>query len=124
MRVYTVEALRQMRDELISLEGETKGLLYNAVIDIGIASVNKQHILKDEFEEFVKELDLFEHPVFLPKELKASMERYAERMEEEDEYAVLKEMLAETEAEGYTFEYYLDAAPHNLRPIIFYQSNQ
>lgn len=57
--------------------------------------------------------DLFEHYEDLPQEVQAILEKYGEV----ETYQQCEAMLKECEALGYTFDYYLDAVPYNLRKI-------
>lgn len=58
--------------------------------------------------------DLFECPESLPKRVQKILSKY----EESDlTYKKCEKLLAELEYTGYTFEYYLDAQPFNLRRI-------
>lgn len=59
------------------------------------------------------EVDLFETPEDLPAEVLAIMDKYANA----EEYSELEDMQSEIEAIGYTFDFGLDAVPHNLRKI-------
>jgi len=57
--------------------------------------------------------DLFLHKDLLPVEITALLEKYSDA----DCYASLNALLNECEELGYTFDYYLDAEPFNLRKI-------
>ena len=59
-------------------------------------------------------IDLFEQFETLAEELKRVLTKYEEC---ENDYNVIAAMQAECEAIGYTFDYYLDAEPYNLRPL-------
>jgi hypothetical protein len=61
-------------------------------------------------------VDLFEDYNQQPEEVKAVVEEYREQLESED-YAQLEQALKAFNAIGYTFEYYLDATPYDLRKI-------
>jgi len=61
--------------------------------------------------------DLFETPELFPRELEAVFNRYAEDLEHGDPYVVLKEILAEVETLGYTFDYDLSGTAYDLREI-------
>lgn len=58
-------------------------------------------------------LDLFKNHELLPKEIQEIIEKYGEC----DTYKDCEKMLAELKPLGYTFEYYLDAIPYDLRKI-------
>jgi len=60
------------------------------------------------------EIDLFEQWELLPNEAQEILYRYSD---EEQTYENCANMLKEFNAIGYTFEYYLDAEPYNLRKI-------
>ena len=60
------------------------------------------------------DIDLFEQFETLPEELKRVLTKYEEC---DNDYNVMAAMQAECEAIGYTFDYYLDAEPYNLRPL-------
>ena len=59
------------------------------------------------------EIDLFEQVETLPNEVQAVLEKYQDCQS----YDGLNSMLSELEPLGYTFDYYLDAMPYNLRKI-------
>jgi hypothetical protein len=62
------------------------------------------------------ENDLFQNIADLPEDLQAILSKYDERFQaDENGYLLCKELLAEVEALGYTFEYGLDAEPFGLR---------
>lgn len=58
--------------------------------------------------------DLFEYPEEQPEELKAILSKYEDQ---EQDYNTCKALLSEVQAIGYTFEYYLDAVPFDLRKL-------
>lgn len=60
------------------------------------------------------EIDLFEQWELLPTEAQEILNKYSEH---EQTYENCANMLKEFNAIGYTFEYYLDAEPYNLRKI-------
>lgn len=60
-------------------------------------------------------IDLFEHPELIPQEVKDVLESFEQQAIDGFTYEDLAKMLTEVEAVGYTFEYYLDAEPFNLR---------
>lgn len=65
------------------------------------------------------DIDLFEHYNRIPKKIRYIIDSYSHI--ENFTYHNCKTMLKELEANGYTFDYGLDAQPFNLRPqnIIF-----
>src|SRR5690606_24147883 len=65
-------------------------------------------------EELAEFKDLFDHPEKLPVEVMAVLERHIHV----DNYPECEIMLKKLNHLGYTFDYYLDALPHNLRKII------
>ena len=56
--------------------------------------------------------DLFETPELIPENVRAVLDSYLEPT-----YETLGLMLDECEELGYTFDYYLDAVPYDLRKI-------
>jgi hypothetical protein len=70
---------------------------------------------RDEAQE-AQGVDLFEDYDQQPEELRAVIEEYREQLESED-YPQLEQALKALNAIGYTFEYYLDATPYDLRKI-------
>ncbi len=58
------------------------------------------------------EIDLFEDYEKLPIEVKVILESF-----EDETYDECARLLSELELLGYTFDYYLDAVPYNLRKI-------
>jgi len=61
--------------------------------------------------------DLFETPELMPSELKAVFDAWQKRYERGLSYTDLAYMLEQVESIGFTFDYYLDATPYNLRAI-------
>ena len=59
--------------------------------------------------------DLFETPELIPSEVQAILETFDEDCN--NTYNELDRILNEIQPLGYTFDYYLDAAPYGLRPI-------
>lgn len=57
--------------------------------------------------------DLFETPELIPDNVRAILEENPEA----DTYEELEEILNKIQPLGYTFDYYLDATPYNLRKI-------
>ena len=61
-------------------------------------------------------MDLFEHYELLPKEVADIYWKYSEIAASEGlDYDLCAKYLKEMNAVGYTFDYYLDAEPYNLR---------
>jgi hypothetical protein len=67
----------------------------------------------DHYKESELSPDLFEHYDNLPKELKKVLDKYPEV----ETYDDCEKMLKDMNKIGYTFDYYLDAIPYNLRKI-------
>lgn len=59
-------------------------------------------------------IDLFEHYKRMPEKIRNIIDSYSNT--ENFSYQVCDAMLKELEANGYTFDYGLDAEPFNLRP--------
>ncbi|MBK7362999.1 MAG: hypothetical protein IPJ01_11945 [Micavibrio sp.] len=66
-------------------------------------------------EEYNSEEDLFQHTETLPDEVRKVLDKYGEDWEAT--YENCENMLQELEPLGYTFDYYLDAEPINLRKL-------
>ena len=66
--------------------------------------------------------DLFETPELLPANVRAIVNRYAEKLNngDGDGYTVCAELVAELELNGYTCDYYLDAEPYDLKKLNSY----
>jgi len=62
----------------------------------------------------VTNIDLFEHPELIPKEVKDVLESYEQQAIDGFTYEDLANLQKAVEAVGYTFDYYLDAEPFNL----------
>lgn len=60
-------------------------------------------------------VDLFDFPELIPENVKAVFAKYQDDILNGLTYSLLGLLLKEVEAEGYTFDYYLDAEPYNLR---------
>lgn len=60
--------------------------------------------------------DLFESPQQLPSHIKTIIDKY-DNGDNEMDYMDLEDMKEEMELNGYTFDYYLDGVPFNLRKI-------
>lgn len=67
--------------------------------------------------ELGKHVDLFENYEKIPQRVKGILEKYWGEFGDSMDYSDTKNMLDEVEAEGYTFDYYLDNEPYGLRPI-------
>lgn len=63
------------------------------------------------------ELDLFDHHELIPADVRAVMDKYATEYEDGADYQLNERLLADLKPLGYTFDYYLDAEPYNLRKI-------
>lgn len=62
--------------------------------------------------------DLFETPSKLPKKVKAILRQYNDlEMEKGIQYADLIRMGKEMAENGYSFDFYLDCVPYNLKKI-------
>ncbi|MEK6829794.1 MAG: hypothetical protein AABY15_06770 [Nanoarchaeota archaeon] len=61
-------------------------------------------------------MDLFEHYDKLPQAVRDIISKYGEDWDET--YENCRNMLLEVEAHGYTFDYYLDAEPYDLRRMV------
>jgi hypothetical protein len=59
-----------------------------------------------------QEIDLFESYETLPAEVKEVLFSF-----EDETYEECERLLSKLEPLGYTFDYYLDASPYNLRKI-------
>lgn len=60
-----------------------------------------------------QEIDMFEHIDQLPEEVQNILQNFGEC----ETYDHCEMLLDELEPYGYTFDYYLDAVPYNLRKI-------
>jgi hypothetical protein len=58
--------------------------------------------------------DLFETPEKIPQEVNKILDKYREG---EYTYTELQKLQAELQKVGFTFDYYLDAIPYNLREL-------
>jgi hypothetical protein len=65
--------------------------------------------------EFDETTDLFETPELIPDNVRAILDKYCDN--DELTYNQCAKMLAEVQELGYTFDYYLDAVPYDLRKI-------
>ena len=99
-------------DEVWELAVETESQLASRVQSI--IDYYKSEEEEDETEEETKK-DLFEFYEDQPEELKELLSHY-ESFEELD-YEELRAMRAECEKIGYTFDFYLDAQPYDLRKL-------
>ena len=85
-----------------------------AIKIIGYVGVDKRWL------EDNTEIDLFAHYYLLPQEVQDVLAKYSDWG---DSYDECRAMLKDMEAVGYTFEYYLDAVPYDLRKINLVVSN-
>lgn len=60
-------------------------------------------------------IDLFSYPKLQPINVRAITDSYQFC---DDDYNTTENMLQDLEKIGFTFSYYLDAIPYNLRPIV------
>lgn len=64
--------------------------------------------------------DYFEHLEEVPENVRRILDEYQKDFEENnetEEYQFCRRLLAAVQALGWTFEYYLDAEPFDLRPM-------
>jgi hypothetical protein len=74
-----------------------------------------EEMIKDDNEETV---DLFAEWETLPQNIQDLIQRLEDRLEEGgNSYLILADMVTEFEAEGYTFDYGLDAEPFGLKKL-------
>jgi hypothetical protein len=74
-----------------------------------------EQMIKDDNEETV---DLFAEWETLPQNIQDLIQRLEDRLEEGgNSYLILADMVTEFEAEGYTFDYGLDAEPFMLKKL-------
>jgi hypothetical protein len=78
-----------------------------------LINIDKNKISNPD-DKVVEEIDLFEHPEKLPKQVQAVLNKYSE---DDNTYESLGKMLSEMKPLGYTFEYGLDAVPYDLKKI-------
>lgn len=71
--------------------------------------------MREEEEDFDPEKDLFNKYHSLPKEVLEILDRYNANWG--DSYEECRAMQKDLETVGYTFDWYLDAVPYNLRQI-------
>ena len=62
----------------------------------------------------IKQIDLFEYPELIPIDVMGILSTHNE---DADQYKELARLVGELEKVGYTFDYYLDADPYNLRKL-------
>jgi hypothetical protein len=75
----------------------------------------REFIIEANVEE---EVDLFAEWETLPQNIQDLIQRLEDRLEESGNgYLILADMLQEFEAEGYTFDYGLDAEPFMLKKL-------
>lgn len=93
----------------------------SAIVDLkGTDYSKKIHAIYEAVIEFINwyTRDLFEYYEEMPQDLKAICDKYFEiDMTCGLSYFDCAEFLRDVQAIGYTFEYYLDASPFNLRKI-------
>lgn len=87
-----------------------RGLNLGAEEELSITSKSWKLAKENEFD-----FCLFRHNELQPEELKQVLSKYSQ--ESEMEYEELERMLNECNSIGYTFEYYLDGTPFNLKTI-------
>jgi hypothetical protein len=65
------------------------------------------------------DFNYFEHPKFLPTEIKTILDSHQQAAQFEDamDYKELARLLEELQGNGWTFEYGFDAVPYGLRPM-------
>jgi len=91
---------------------ENNQFLPDVVKKLKIKKLNEELTNLDNKE--VEEIDLFEHPEKLPKQVQSVLNKYSE---DDNTYESLGKMLSEMKPLGYTFEYGLDAVPYDLKKI-------
>ena len=64
--------------------------------------------------DILNTIDLFEAPQLLPP----AVQKLLNNVEDGASYPELEKLLKQLEKHGYTFDYYLDATPYNLRQIV------
>ena len=64
-----------------------------------------------------EEIDLFEAYETLPQDVQKCLEKWGEKLDHDQSYDNCRGFLEEVEKLGYTFDYYLDAMPYNLRKL-------
>lgn len=64
-----------------------------------------------------KEIDFFEYPELIPPDVQNVLNKYEHALVNGISYEELDDMRHEIRQIGWTFEYYLDAEPYNLKPI-------
>lgn len=75
----------------------------------------REFIIEANVEE---EVDLFAEWETLPQNIQDLIQRLEDRLEEGgNSYLILADMVTEFEAEGYTFDYGLDAEPFGLKKL-------
>lgn len=62
-------------------------------------------------------IDLFEQYETLPQEMQDCLMRWGSKLEHNQTYTNCEKFKKAVEKLGYTFDYYLDAMPYNLRKI-------
>lgn len=64
-----------------------------------------------------KEIDYFERTDIIPPDVQNVLNKYEHALVNGILYDELAQMLEDINKVGWTFEYYLDAEPYNLKPI-------
>lgn len=62
-------------------------------------------------------IDLFQTPEKMPAQLAAIVDKWGDKCTDGLSYKECAQFQKQVEAIGYTFDWYLDAEPYNLRPI-------
>jgi len=63
------------------------------------------------------EIDLFDVYETLPQEVQDCLIKWGNKLDHDQSYDNCRKFLKAIEKLGYTFDYYLDAIPYNLRKI-------
>ena len=113
-QVAELEAMKRLYKVTSLLEADIRKKKREAAELAGQAQMKDGGDIDDE-EEYLQAKDLFLHQEELPADVKSVLDKYG--IEGEATYETCGSMLAELEPLGYTFEYYLDAEPFNLRKI-------
>jgi len=114
--IKTAEAKKRLEELRAELRAE--GISYAETIELQSL---EQYIDKHDVElreaagvpEF--STDLFETPELIPDNVRAVFDKYCEHGELT--YETILKLHTEVEELGYTFDYYLDAVPYDLRKI-------
>ena len=87
---------------------------------LNLPEANFWHEARDMIKEanLEEEIDLFAEWETLPQNIQDLIDKLNNKLEESgNRYTMLADMLAEFEAEGYTFDYGLDAEPFMLKKL-------